>query len=648
MKRKEALKLEAKNYDLDFLARVQPQGNFKRHGKYIETGDGFFTCLRIWKYPTKGLAPFWGIPLTIPQEDSSLMAVISVGTENREQIIQQISKSASQQYSNVSSKSTVIENTEASNNYRDLLELTAKITQKNEVMKRLYFRLFVYAPTLEELNQKCKAIIRKNSMFRMARYVDEQLDEYKSIFMPTMLEANMPTGPQGTPIDAENLAGIYPFNHVKLEDPNGSYYGYTRTSGEVMFDPFLRDRRRTRSFFFVTGNAGMGKSTLLKKMSDDVFSRGAIIRNFDVSSEYTEQTRAQGGTVIKLDQSQYRINPFEIFPTVVDDETGAVDEINSFHQNITKLKNFFQFLNEDVTSDDLEVFSTWLVEFYQQHDLWTKNPDKTLTDFRCTGLPREMYPTLEDFIIFANEKQRAEERNPRRHITSSQVTTMNRITSTFGELQETQGSLFDGKTEFPDISKEQVVTFNIQGLLAKGQGVFNAQVYSVLSLLSADIIKNGMAQRKKAAQLGHELDPADVTWYYLNIDEVENIITPRFSFGVEFLASMMEQMRKNLCAITMAAPTIKDLIMNGNTHDPYILAVQKIFSLFQIRFFFQMSDDDLPRLSVALGGSTTVDELEALTSLQRGECLMNINGDRNIRFTVEITGDEIRRYQGGI
>ena len=209
-----------------------------------------------------------------------------------------------------------------------------------------------------------------------------------------------------------------------------------------------------------------------------------------------------------------------------------------------------------------------------------------------------------------------------------------------------QGDMLDGITRFPDLSGEQVVTFDIQGLHAQGEAIFNAQLYSVLTLLSADIIKNGQKLRKQLAD--GILDENLISWYYLNIDEVENIINPKFSFGVEFLASMMEQMRKNFCAITMAAPTIKDLIMAGSTHDPYILAVQKIFSLFQIRFFFQISDDDIPRLATALGGSTTADELQSLTKLQRGHCLMNINGDRNIQFKVDLTADEERRYGGGM
>ncbi len=642
MKRKEILRLTQAGYDLDFLARIQPQGNLKRHARYLEMGDGYVTCLRVYKYPAHGLMPFWGVPLT---NNDATMAVISLGTEDRTEILKQLSRSATEQKIRVSGKAKEIDNVAASGTYMDQMRLMSQISQANEVMKRVYMRIFVYAPTLAELEKRTKRLIRENGQFMMARYADEQLSDFESIFIPTMSEQDMLNHPVGVPISARSMSGSYPFNHVKLEDPNGSYYGYTRTSGEVMFDPFQRDRHRTRSFFFVTGNAGMGKSTLLKKLNDDVFARGAYIRNFDVSSEYTDQTRDQNGVIIKLDQPENMINPFEVFPTVVNDD-GTVDEINSFAQHVTKLKNFFKFLSEDANSDDMTMLDSWIQDFYIDQNLWVRNPQQNARSMRITGLDHDMYPTLRDFVLYANERQRKAERDPRMRLTSNMVTSMNRITSTFANIEESKGDMFDGITRFPDLTNEQVVTFNIQGLLAQGKPIFNAQIYSVLTLLSADIIKNGMKLRRQLKN--GTLDMYSIPWYYLNIDEVENIINPKFTFGVEFLASMMEQMRKNFCAITMAAPTIKDLIMNGNSHDPYVLAVQKIFSLFQIRFFFQISDDDLPRLQMALGGSTTTDELQGLTKLEKTEVLMNINGDRNVQFKVEITHDEERRYGGGI
>ena len=341
------------------------------------------------------------------------------------------------------------------------------------------------------------------------------------------------------------------------------------------------------------------------------------------------------------------INPFEIFPTEIN-EDGSSNEISSFNRQITKLKNMLRFFNPEVNDDDLGVFEQWLNKFYVAQNVWVANAAKVQPDIKVTNLylPKDAYPTLEDFVLFAKEQKRKATSDIRRRPTDMEQRSMVRIVNTFEGLLNNKRSMFEGYTKFPDLSNEQVVTFNLQSLNAQGKNVFNAQIYQVLTLLEGEIIKNGLRQRQ-LLQAG-KITEDDAKWYYLNLDEVENLINPHFSYGVEFLASMMEQMRKNNCAITMAAPTIKDLIVNVSSDSPYIIAVQKIFSLFQINFFFQISNDDLPRLKVALGKSMSMAELQGLTTLRRGECLMNINGDRNIRFYVQLSDEEKKVYGGGM
>lgn len=217
-------------------------------------------------------------------------------------------------------------------------------------------------------------------------------------------------------------------------------------------------------------------------------------------------------------------------------------------------------------------------------------------------------------------------------------------------MKTTESDMFDGFTSVPDFESKQVVTFDISGLKEHGNDVFNAQVFSILNLMSSHIISNGKKYRNLMKQ--GKVDSENIPRYYMNIDEGENLITPTFSFGVETLANLMEQMRKNFCGITIAAPTIKDLIpdsvANSRVEDsPYLRAVKKMFSLMQYRGFFQLSDDDLPALSRALGGSTTKEELQTITKLQKKQLLFNINGDRNLVFTVQATNQELQRYNGG-
>ena len=303
----------------------------------------------------------------------------------------------------------------------------------------------------------------------------------------------------------------------------------------------------------------------------------------------------------------------------------------------------FRFMNTGANDDDLTMLENLVIDFYIQHGMWTKNPQEHPENIHTIGLPVDQYPILSDFLVFLHQEQRIFQNE---HRTMTQLDTMTRIINTFQRMKTTESDMFDGFTSVPDFESKQVVTFDISGLKDHGNDIFNAQVFSILNLMSSHIISNGKKYRNLMKK--REINSEDIPRYYMNIDEGENLITPTFSFGVETLASLMEQMRKNFCGITIAAPTIKDLIPDTfNVDSPYIRAVKKMFSLMQYRGFFQLSDDDLPALERALGGSTTREELKTITKLQKKQLLFNINGDRNLVFTVQATNQELHRYNGG-
>lgn len=640
MRKKLRQQLERDGYDLDLITATQPQGNIQFRATYTRIGTGYVACLQVYRYPNKNLLDFWLNPLI---NKKNVISVVSIGTEDKHKIQEALKNSIDEQKSRISSKERTAANMESINDFQDQTKLLDRITTQNEVVKRLYTRLFVYAGTLNELEQRVDQIQREISDFSTAVFVGEQKQEYQAILTPASKQYLLDNNRKGTPISAYDLSGSYYFNHVFLDDPNGSYFGYSKTGGAILLDLFRRTSHRTRTFTFITGNAGMGKSTFLKKLNDDMFARGYFIRNFDVANEYLEQTRDQGGTILTLDGRENRINPFEIFPTVTNEDGSQVDEINSFNQHVNKLKNMFAFMNSSATSDDLAMLENLIIDFYIQQGLWTKNPQAHPERIHTIGLPPEQYPILSDFLVFLNQEERAFRNESR---TMTQLDSMTRIIRTFQRMKSPEGDMFDGTTSVPDFENKQVVTFDISGLKEHGNDVFNAQVFSILNLMSAHIISNGKKYRNlvKAGKIHSE----DIPRYYMNIDEAENLITPTFSFGVETLASLMEQMRKNYCGITIAAPTIKDLIPDTvNSDSPYLRAVRKMFSLMQYRGFFQLSDDDLPALARALGGSTTKEELVAITKLEKKQLLFNINGDRNIVFTVQATKDELQRYNGG-
>lgn len=640
MRKKEINQLIQKGYDLDFISKTQPHGNIDFKATYMRIGTGYVACLHIYRYPNKNLLDFWLNPLV---NKKNVISVVSIGTEDKHKIQEALKNSIDEQKSRVSGKERTSYNMSSINDFRDQTALLDKITTQNEVIKRIYTRLFVYGGTLKQLEDRVDKIQREISDFNSGVFVGEQKEEYQAIFTPASKQQYLDNNRIGTPISAYDFSGSYYFNHVYLDDPNGSYFGFSKTGGAILLDLFRRTSRRTRTFTFISGNAGMGKSTFLKKLNDDMFARGYFIRNFDVSNEYLDQTRDQGGTIITLDGRENRINPFEIFPTVTNEDGSVVDEVNSFTQHVNKIKNMFRFMNTGANDDDLTMLENLIIDFYIQFGMWTKNPQEHPENIHTIGLPVNQYPILSDFLVFLHQEQRVFQNE---HRTMTQLDTMTRIINTFQRMKTTESDMFDGFTSVPDFESKQVVTFDISGLKEHGNDIFNAQVFSILNLMSAHIISNGKKFRNLMKK--GEINSEDIPRYYMNIDEGENLITPTFSFGVETLASLMEQMRKNFCGITIAAPTIKDLIPDTvNVDSPYLRAVKKMFSLMQYRGFFQLSDDDLPALARALGGSTTREELKTITKLQKKQLLFNINGDRNLVFTVQATNQELQRYNGG-
>lgn len=643
LNKKDIRRLNENGYDLGLIARTQPQGNVIPHERYIEYGDGYAAILTLYSYPSHDLGDYW---LRYLMSNDNTIGIVSLGTENKEEILQSLKKSVDEKASQISDKNRTSDNLDAQDDYLDDVNVLRELRTTNSQMKRLYVRVLVYADTRAKLDERIHKIKESSGEFGMTAFLGEQEEEWHSTLMPTMQQEHLKFHRKGVPADLSTVGGMYYFDHTKLEDEKGSYYGFTSTGGAINFDLWKRDNQRTRSFMFVTGQPGMGKSTFLKMNTMDAFARGHYIRNFDISNEYAGLTEYLGGETIDLASSENKINPFEIFATDTDASGEQVDQINSFNNHINKLKTIFLTMNAAATADDMLVLDQLLVSFYIDYcHMWSHNPDRDRNKLKVTGLPHNQYPLLSDWNTYLGQIKRAasqEQRSP------TERQSIDRIRMTFVTMQEKEGNIFEGFTNIPDFEKESFVTFNTGSLKSHGQATYNAQLHSVLSLVSSHIVNNGKYWRKQVSD-GNATDD-DVQKYLLNLDEAEEIITPKFPEGADLLAATMEQMRKNYCGIALAAPTIKGIVMNNSDSEkdtPYMSAVKKIFSLCQFRGFFQLPTEDIDLLSTALKGSITKEELEAITKLSKRHIFLNINGVTNLTFEVQTTNDMISLFGGG-
>ena len=153
-----------------------------------------------------------------------------------------------------------------------------------------------------------------------------------------------------------------------------------------------------------------------------------------------------------------------------------------------------------------------------------------------------------------------------------------RIYNTFNELLTTNAEIFEGTTEFQDISSEQVVTFDFSGLKSAPH-LLNVQIFSVLSLVSADIVNNGK-RCKQLLKRNPSLTEMDMQHYIVNISGAQTLINPKHESSVNLLADMIDTMGENFAGVVLSVNSLRGILFEtgiGTHKDPYVTAVQRIF-----------------------------------------------------------------------
>ena len=464
-------------------------------------------------------------------------------------------------------------------------------------------------------------------------------------FIPAQYQIDLPNRRRGIPVKPHDLAGGYFFNHTKLEDQRGVYLGWTPTRGAVNFNFLERDERRTRSFMIISGNPKMGQRSFLLKHTDGLYAKGNFIRNFDANGTFLDQTRKQHGLILDLSGEANRINIFQVFPTVTNEEGTEVDKKKSYNLHIEKLKNIFKLLNDEATGDDLTSLGQILNEFYIEEGLWARNPTLNPEKLKATELVAEEYPILSDFVMYVEDYQ--DKLQSKKHTNKIELSSVNRIYNTFNELLTTNADMFEGTTEFQDISREQVVTFDLSGLKAM-PNLLNAQIFSVLSLVSADIVNHGK-RCKQTLKASPDKNEMDMPHYIVNISEAQTLINPKYESSVKLLADIIDSMGENFAGVVLSVNSLRGILFESGSatfKDPYVTAVQRIFGLMQYRVFAQTDDTSVPLLANALSGSMNQSELETLPRLTKGQLFMNISSVGNIVFNQQLLAPEIERYGG--
>ena len=90
-----------------------------------------------------------------------------------------------------------------------------------------------------------------------------------------------------------------------------------------------------------------------------------------------------------------------------------------------------------------------------------------------------------------------------------------------------------------------------------------------------------------------------------------------------------------------------DEAMNKFYNSEVFEKIRTLFELTQYKFIMQQDNNTKGLLSEIFSGQLTDTEINAIPNFSTGDCILVINGDKNIRFNIEISDREKYLFKGG-
>ncbi|MBC1814145.1 hypothetical protein HCA60_16780, partial [Listeria booriae] len=352
--------------------------------------------LEVYGYPREN-GPFWGDQVF---NQEGVITTVDVKDITKDKLLRALNNSIDEQERRFQEARNETQKKTAQAEYQSLQELLSDIIYGNETAKEMVTRLYIYAPTINELNQKTKQVQTQLSSkgYQIAAFLAELDAQWEGLFT-SYKRQNIKLKRRGQEIKTFSLAASYPFNFSQLLDERGLYVGYTETKGVVLLDLFTKNAIRKSYNFLMVGTMGSGKSETIKKLSGHNTIIGNYTYVFSVSKEYKRQAEALNGLHLDLNGSEGSVNPLQVFATeIVDEESLTVDELGSFKSFISAKKVEFRFYNNATNIDSSDLESEYELRLREFYEVWCEKYGMSLE--KITQYKNEQYPILSDYLAY--------------------------------------------------------------------------------------------------------------------------------------------------------------------------------------------------------------------------------------------------------
>lgn len=622
-------------YNPYLLKTIQPVGGVSFSERAIIKGDGYESCIRIYEFKTR-VEDYWLEELT---DMDDVIVTVDVSTENQGLILDRIERSISEQYTRMDDAVSNVDVIKASGEVAKLKGLVDDIMEHDEVVKLVTIRYYVSALTLEELDIRVKEVLEaiKNKGYRGAVLINEQEYEWKSLFEAATTQSYFRNKRIGEAIPSIYLGGGYPFHFTELSDPTGQYLGRTRTGGNVLMDIFTMNDFRKSYNALIVGLMGAGKSTLLKKLLKNTAIVGNMVRVFDIAGEFRELVLDLGGRVIALDGTDGIINLLQIFATVVDEETNEVLEEQSYMNHLSKVSMIYQCLSPQAEQAEIREFERILRDFYNSYGIEMN---------KATTYKANEYPIMEELLDYVRKElyEDIERKLVRKNISDTKRERLEYIELNIESMVKDYGKLFNGHSTLENFYEEQIVSFEIKNLAQFDKRVFNAQTFNIMTMLWNNALKQG--SKAKRLYDKREVSFEDSKKFFVLIDEAHKFINSDNLMAVDYAISFEREARKYFAGLIFATQSIRDVVPESISSEA-LQKIKTLFELTQYKFIMQQDNNSKEAFRDIFYGQITEAEIENIPFFTKGECILAINGYKNIKFNIEITDKEKELFAGG-
>lgn len=639
--------LRAQNIDLDLIERVQNPVGTAFHTDYFTDGNTTSAILNVYDFPKSKQAQGW-FRQVVTQNNAIVQ--LKIGTEKRIKVQKALQSNQNGLRDKVNSDLTspaaltdAVADLEI--NQQDLDDLL----NGHEVYKRLYIRLIISDLDYDRLRKRIKNIQDSLSNFRLKVYPSEQYNHFQQFFVPAMEIENRGIKDRGFPMKAYALAGSYPFNQTFVNHPRGAYMGLTRQQGEVMYDPSYNDgKTQLTAYNLIIGAERSGKSSWGKKNVVPLIVRGDTVWVFDRSNEWTRLVETYGGVHLTLDGSQNRVNLLEI-QAAATLANGQVDVMQSFTLHKTKIRRYYATLKPDTPVEELNLLEDLLTNFYIDKKMWLPHPEDHLAELKIINLPAKDYPILDDFVTYLNGQLLQPD------YSANKRAMIERVHSQFKYLVDNYGAMTNGPTTVPDLSEMPLIRFDTSGLSRLDTALYNAQYFTILSLMESYVVMNGQQQRARIERrelTGGEWHPGMATpkYFWWIQDEADDIFNAKHPMGVEFGDQMMAQHGKDFFGNFVIAPGLKNFVFSGQTQDSAGTRAAKSFvGRFNKKIIGRLSQQDTDSLRQVVSEQEITDsQLSTIQTLDRGNFLLDLVGKQSVLMEMDLNDYEQELFGGGL